>query len=276
MYETGLIRISPSASKFRKEDLEALNIVFRPASSEDAVIPAINVKDYPKKYEIPEINSLIRGDPNFNVNNFKKIQDNRVKTFIDKLHDVIRMDVAKGTDESTTDTLVSDMLSHAADMDSWPFIFRRHPFCELVIGGKAVSARPEFVIDKGRIAIVVIEDKHLKNKMLTKGTGFGEVQLAAEILACGSVNLRDVYMGEYVDQEIFAIRVISSYFTFYRTVITASYWEELDLSLPKEQMVMIERWPPKNGKDEGLDIAELGGRKAVLMALAKIREHLLQ
>ncbi|RIB24876.1 hypothetical protein C2G38_2139068, partial [Gigaspora rosea] len=86
--------------------------------------------------------------------------------------------------------------------------------------------------------------------MLLKTTDFKEVQLAAEILACGSVNLREIYKG--------------------------SYWEELDLGLPKKQLTTIERWPPKNGKDEGLDIAQIGGRKAVLTALAKIREYLLQ
>ncbi|CAG8822350.1 11325_t:CDS:2, partial [Gigaspora rosea] len=163
--ETYLIRLSHLASKFLKENLEALKIEFRPASSEDAVIPAVN-----------------------------------------------------------------SMLS----------------------------------------------DKHLKNRMLLKTTDFKEVQLAAEILACSSVNLREIYKGEYVDQELFAIRVISTYFTFYHAVITGSYWEELDLGLPKKQLTTIERWPPKNGKDEGLDIAQIGGRKAVLTALAKIREYLLQ
>ncbi|CAG8821765.1 6035_t:CDS:2, partial [Gigaspora margarita] len=286
----------PSASKFLKEDLEALKIVFRPASSEDAIILAINgmlsvfslcdrtltisnyctVKNYPTKYEVPEIDSKVLNKRNFNVKNFKGIQDKHVQTFVDKLHDVIKNSmVAKGTDESTTDTLVSDILGCAADMDGWPFKVRHHPFCELVIGGKSVIARPEFVIDRDRIALVVTEDKHLKNKMLTKRCGYGEVQLGAEILACGSVNLREIYKGEYVDQEIFAIRVISTYFTFYRTVITGSYWEELDSGLPKKQLTVIERWPPKNGNDEGLDVAEIRGRKAVLTALAKIREYLL-
>ncbi|CAG8819071.1 2202_t:CDS:2, partial [Gigaspora rosea] len=140
--ETGLLRISPSASKFLKEDLEALIIVFRPASSEDVVILAIDVKNYPKQYEVPKINVSVLSDPyfkndcsetmrninkrkRFNVDDFKGIQDNHVKTFVAKLHDVIRNTmVAKGTDESTTDTLVSDTLIHVADMDVWLFKFR--------------------------------------------------------------------------------------------------------------------------------------------------------
>src|SRR5256885_11169372 len=52
---------------------------------------------------------------------------------------------------------------------------------------------------------------------------FGEWQLAGEILACGNDNL----YRNCVDQEIFALRVISTYVTFYRTKIPTLYWEEL-------------------------------------------------
>ncbi|CAG8769512.1 2938_t:CDS:2, partial [Gigaspora rosea] len=163
-------------------------------------------------------------------------------------------------------------LIHVADMDVWLFKFRQHPFCEIVIGGKFVSVRPKFVVDKGQFALVVIEDKHFKNKKLTKRTNYREAQLAAEILACSSVNLREIYGNEYVDQKIFAIHIISTYFTFYHAVITGSYLEELDygLLLPKNHSAVIKRWPSKNGVKEGLNIVEIGRRKAILIALAKL------
>jgi hypothetical protein len=56
------------------------------------------------------------------------------------------------------------------------------------------------------------QDKHLQNKKLYPASGFGEWQIAGEILACGSENV----IKNYVDQEIFAFRVISTYVTFYR------------------------------------------------------------
>jgi hypothetical protein len=72
-----------------------------------------------------------------------------------------------------------------------------------------------------------------------------------------------------------AIRVISTYVTFYKAVITSAYWKELESGLPKEQSVRIQRWPARNGLKSGFNLAEPTGRQQVLEALAKIRESLL-
>ena len=102
-------------------------------------------------------------------------------------------------------------------------------------------------------------------------TSFGEYQLAGEVLACGYENIK----RNYVDQEIFAFRVISTYVTFYRAKISTSYWEELNEQLPEGQSVVIKRWPKENGKETGLNLAEPEGRGAVITYLIKIRQHLL-
>lgn len=95
-----------------------------------------------------------------------------------------------------------------------------------------------------------------------------------EILACGSENIR---LGETPkDQTLWAIRVISTYVTFYKAIIPASYWMELANGLPKEQKVEVERWPIDNGLKTGFDLAEPAGRRTVLTALTKIRESLLK
>ena len=81
---------------------------------------------------------------------------------------------------------------------------------------------------------------------------------------------------EHTDQILWAIRVISSYVTFYKAVIPAKYWKELDKGLPKEQKVEVKRWPTKNGLKTGFDLAEPDQRRTVLTALVRIRESLLQ
>ena len=91
-------------------------------------------------------------------------------------------------------------------------------------------------------------------------------QLAGEILACRNDNL----YRNCVDQEIFALRVISTYVTFYRTKIPTLYWKELSDQLPKEQSVVIKRWPKENGKETGLDLAEPEGRVAVMSGFVSI------
>ena len=117
------------------------------------------------------------------------------------------------------------------------------------------------------------QDKHLRNRKLYPFSGFGECQIAGEILACGYENL----IKNCVDQEIFAFRVISTYATFYRTTISTLYWRELSLDrgLPKKQSVVIKRWPGENGRTTGLNLAEPDGRKAVITDLIKIRQYLL-
>jgi len=49
-----------------------------------------------------------------------KVTNNRVKTFIAKMHDVVMNEkVATGTIESKTDTLMDDLL-RVADLNDWP------------------------------------------------------------------------------------------------------------------------------------------------------------
>jgi len=139
---------------------------------------------------------------------------------------------------------------------------------------ESVSAIPEFVVNKEDINFISVEDKHLKNHKIYPLNGYGEVQIGGEILACGFDNT----IRNYVDQEIFAIRAISSYVTFYRANISTSYWDEFHKQLPIKQSVVVKRWPGVDlidGKKSGLNLVEPEGRKAVITDLFKIRQYLL-
>ncbi len=103
---------------------------------------------------------------------------------------------------------------------------------------------------------------------------YGEAQILAEILACGWENLDQ--SGKYIDQTIYAIRVISSYVTFYKAEIPIKYWKELKRGLPRKQKIEILRWPGENNKESGLDLAIPKDRHAVFEAITKIRQSLLQ
>jgi len=116
--------------------------------------------------------------------------------------------------------------------------------------------------------------KNLKN--VGQSTKFGETQIAIEILACGSENIRSLEKEGYIDQTLWAIRVISTYVTFYKAEIPAMYWKELVDGLPQEQSIEIQRWPSDNGLTTGFDLSSPDGRRSVLTALTKIRESLLQ
>ncbi|CAG8483180.1 5391_t:CDS:2 [Ambispora leptoticha] len=216
--------LAPSASGFTKRDLEVLQVSFKPADKYD-VIPDIKVTNFPEQYLLPYINHDLLINRNFNVENFTEILDDHVKTFVDKLHDVVKNSgLDAGTSESTTDTLVNDLVLHVVNFDTWPFKVRLQPPLKLIARNESVTAEPKFVINKRQIALIGAEIY----MFLMLENGFGEWQIAGEILACGYENV----IKNYVDQEIFAFRVISTYVTFYRAEISVSYWEALYETLP--------------------------------------------
>ena len=126
------------ASDFNQDDAQLLKVSFQPASFED-VIPSLKgsgtlfrifilAKHWhfkycaitaPAEYLLPEINRHIVGNPDFQIDKLDKVS-NQVKTFIDKMRDVVENEkVAVGTDESKTDTLVDDLL-RIANLNVWP------------------------------------------------------------------------------------------------------------------------------------------------------------
>ncbi|KAF0514528.1 hypothetical protein F8M41_017574 [Gigaspora margarita] len=190
------------------------------------------------------------------------------------MRDVVENErVATGTGESRTDTLVDDLL-RIADLNVWPLKILNHSLCRIIIEEKPyASADLEFVVANRKLNMVAVEDKHIKN--IYSPSGFGETQIAANIIACGDENIRATDDEEPTDETIFAMRVLSTYVTFYKAEISASYWAELRRGLPKTE-VIVKRWPGANAKRKGLDLVEPNGRKAVLDALANIREFLLR
>ncbi|CAG8598449.1 12134_t:CDS:2, partial [Racocetra fulgida] len=103
---------------------------------------------------------------------------------------------------------------------------------------------------------------HIDSDVLSNG--FGEPQLAIEILSSGSENSRPYYnekVGYFKVQTVFAIRVISTHVTFYKAMIPAKYWNELENGYPEEQSIEILRWSAINLKDSDFDLAEPDGRK---------------
>ncbi|CAG8456235.1 13924_t:CDS:2, partial [Dentiscutata heterogama] len=243
--------------------IDLLRVGFKPASSENAVIADVEVTNFADNYIFPHINRKILSNAEFGVGKLQHISDPQVFNGFQ----------VTGTAETFTDTFVNDLL-RIVKLNHFPLMIRNHPLCKLYIEGEpCMSSEPEFVVQRQKITVLVVEDKHLKN--VGYATDFGESQIAAVILSCDSENLRSLGKAPR-DQTIWAIRVISTYVTFYKATITAMYWMELANGPPKEEAVKVQRWPAENGLKTGFDLAEPDGRRTVLTALVKIRESLLQ
>ncbi|CAG8653335.1 9544_t:CDS:2 [Funneliformis caledonium] len=268
------------ASNFKINDIKLLRVRFEPASNKNDVIPSCEA-NVPERYFLPGINRKILGNPFFDVCEVESISHPEAQTFATKLHNVLNGFQVLGTDESFTDTLLDDLL-RIVKLNNFPLMIRNHPPCKLHIEEEPyVSSIPEFVIKNKRSTIIGVEDKHLRNT--GPRTGYRESQIAVEILASCNENVRYIRAlrlenrrnPDYTDQISWAVRVITTYVTFYKVMIPTTYWQELENGLPKESSVVIQRWPAENSLSSGLDLSDPADRNEVLDALVKIREEIL-
>ncbi|CAJ0766828.1 19357_t:CDS:2 [Entrophospora sp. SA101] len=221
--------LSNSASMFNLRDVRALK--------------AINV---PEEYILPNIDHALLGREDLDINQLS--QNNHIKTFINKLHKVVknaRLDI--GTSEALTDTLVAHLIFLIVDFNQWPLEVKLHPTFKFSVGHAVLSVKAKFVIDYKNYSILVVDVQNTRQATMT------------------------------YDVIIFVVRVISTYVTFYRSVIHKGYWDELGIGCPRQQSITIFRWPGNSSVPfVGFDLAEPHGRKNVLEALCKIRQFILE
>ncbi|CAG8625237.1 4500_t:CDS:2 [Funneliformis mosseae] len=223
-----------------------------------------------KKFLLPQLDIQTLANREFKAKNLKDISDEYVKGFLNDLNKVIKESV---TTEDQIDTLVNNILGNIFEFHAYPLRIRLN-----ITGEPYVTAIPDYLVDWEDINELVVEDKQLRNAALIPSKGYGEAQLAAELLACGSENMRELALRKsdvMSDQIIFGVRVISTYFTFYKAVISAKYFNELDLHLPLKESVVIQRWPENEHPKAGLNILKPDERLEALGAFAGIRKYIV-
>ncbi|CAB4381111.1 unnamed protein product [Rhizophagus irregularis] len=157
--------LSNSASKFTPRDARSLRVRFRSAENVGEVIPQImpvNRVNVPQAYILQGVNRNLLQNQDINV--VQLSQDNYVRTFINKLHKVVKnAELDIGTSESLTDTLVAHLLFRVFDFDQWPLGIDLHPKLKFKVGGDlSLKAIPEFVVRSHNYILLAVEDKHLQ------------------------------------------------------------------------------------------------------------------
>jgi len=140
------IDLPPSASRFSEKDMEALNANFKSASREDEVIPDIQgkncvivtiliatsylrstllVTNFPNAYTLSSINRAVMANTEFDIVNIDQVGDGRIKSFINKLHEVVtNARDNTGRRESKIDSLVDHLLNHVINFVDYPLEIR--------------------------------------------------------------------------------------------------------------------------------------------------------
>ncbi len=201
-----------------------------------------------------------------------KLSDNE-KTLALYLCKVIQNDpLTTGVRESLTDSLVNLILTDMR-FNKYPFILNLQPYyCFQVLGNK-VSAKPEFSIEKNRSVLCFDEDKHFHS--ISSTTEYGESQIAAEVLACAFTNFdRPDSSTQGRGQEIFAIRVIGTRFTFYKCAVSEEYCRSLNEGFPTDQLTIYKYPMPERDTVYGYDYANKEHRREIVNLLLRLREHI--
>ena len=126
--------------------MEALNANFKSASREDEVIPDIQgkncvivtiliatsylrstllVTNFPNAYTLSSINRAVMANTEFDIVNIDQVGDGRIKSFINKLHEVVtNARDNTGRRESKIDSLVDHLLNHIINFVDYPLEIR--------------------------------------------------------------------------------------------------------------------------------------------------------
>lgn len=263
-----------STSQFKKNDLDALCISFQPKSKRE-------MWDQIKEYDAPAFFDLQGRD-------FTEYSDLRnaeregeytreEKTLIRHLSRIkVNEDVSSGTRESNTDSMVNYLLTKL-ELNEYPCSLRLQQLFSFDVKEVSIASVPEFCIEHGMDVVLIDEDKHFKNAR--PGSQWGECQIAGEMLAVACSNQKKQYMGKSQARSIetiYAIRVIGTRFTFYRSDIQKTYIDSLDTGDISEGM-LIYRYPGNNKKDEAYshwDYLNPDERPKIIEALFQIKLYI--
>jgi hypothetical protein len=269
-------QLPTSASDFHPIHRRSLNMYYDNVADLDEILDPLPDKitfgDYLLVSNLTRDELLLVGH---RTDILSKLQNNDEKTLALYLYKVVQNDpLTTGVRESLTDSFVNFILTDL-QFNRYPFLLNLQPDYSFEVFGAKVTAKLEFSIEKNKGVLCFDEDKHLHS--ISSTTEYGESQIAAEILACAFTNFdKPDSPTRGLDQTIFAIRVIGTRFTFYKSFITSEYCKSLNDGFPPEShTVTIYRYP-ENSKETfyGYDYANENHRPIILNVLIRLREHI--
>jgi hypothetical protein len=137
-----------------------------------------------------------------------------------------------------------------------------------------ISSIVEFMITKshsnGRHTILFVEDKH--NANVSAMRNWEEPQIAGEMFGSAHHN-STLYHGKMISYpfDIFAVRVVGTRFTFYKTAVNEEYLKECqNEGLPTRNKMVIKRYPKDPNPYSAWDFCDEGDRLKILRMLKSI------
>ena len=258
-----------SASKWREDTTRYMRI--KVVDTQD-MFPSIDLPNEATSLVIPEWNDsqwLI------NIDIRSTLYDNKVKTLIQKIRKICIADV------SMTEVIVDgfmDSLLHVLCFDDYPcFLYPQYSYsAHIGMNNRTISAKSSFSVlsEKNKI-MLVIEGKTVTSA--TYANNWKEDQVMGELFVAVHNFVTKSNNIKY-PVNIYAVRVIGTLFTFYKTVATLDYIREsARLGVSVYNDMVVQRHPPVEDDPSKLtayDICDLEDRMQILKGLCSIRRFI--
>jgi hypothetical protein len=263
--------ISKQTNNWTKHDQSSLNIFIESADNEnDIVDQIIELDDVYSKLLLPEWDR----DKFLLFNPAKYSYDRQVMTLIEKTSDIVAAERANSTIESVVDSFMSSLLNFL-QFDYYPLsIHPQYKYKVEFMKNHHISSIVEFMITKshsnGRHTILFVEDKH--NANVSAMRNWEEPQIAGEMFGSAHHN-STLYHGKMISYpfDIFAVRVVGTRFTFYKTAVNEEYLKECqNEGLPTRNKMVIKRYPKDPNPYSAWDFCDEGDRLKILRMLKSI------
>lgn len=165
-----------------------------------------------------------------------------------------------------------DTLLHNLQFHSYPLHINAQRRYEIKIGNNeaTIVAIPDFVVTSYESKMmIIVEDKTMKNA--TYANGWKEDQVMAEIFVAAH-NLKITQQ-----QDIYAVRIIGTLFTFYKATVSNEYIKETLRGFPTKEHMAVKRYPDP-GDDvyeiNALDFCKIEQRREIIDYLCHIKQRL--
>jgi hypothetical protein len=279
--------VSSSTSNFTENDVSFLNISYRDVSSLFTTLPK---EKYLRKYEY----LLLRNMAYFDLVNMKEIGEDeatrKMLSAVDYMTSVLEI-----TDETVTNDFVSFLLSEL-QLNLRPFRLRHERKYVIRFSETEITSVPDMSVEDGHTILLIDEDKSLSNVDHT--SHWGENQIAGEIFTALYRNYSNNPEDYGEDHPVYAIRVIGTFFTFYKAVAKKEYLgsasrQELEEEFDEfgrqhiylSEKLIIERYPSNTIKHltqvrtsrrnyVGLNYWDIEDRKQIVFLLLSLKTTL--
>jgi len=272
-------QLADSTAYFRRADVTSLSIKYKDAEKiEDFQHPVVSMP--PEETFLSDMSGEVILSSIKNPSALDPLSREE-KTLASLLaYVLVNEEVVRGTEESRTDSFVDGLL-RMLDFDKYPLMMQLQPLYRLLIYGKDISSKFDFGISKDKRVVLIDEDKHIRN--IGPSVAWGEYQIAGEMLVASGDNYQKTGQAGHT---VFAIRVIGTGFTFYKTNASEEYLYSLGQGSPEGSMIIL-RYPPWSSANTeatqrnpiypfpNLDFSVPSERRQVISILLSIRDYLL-